>query len=372
MSKVENKGRVDYSKFDNIDSDILEAYLRADLNAPEGKQMEPEAISYIIELLSERQKDNQIDWEQKTAKAVAEFQEDCLPYINEAQEIYDFYNDFGDDNVELKPDNNKKIVYHAHSTEEDFKNSFMFSNSVSGVYKKWLINLYTKGDYIITPTPYSKGLLESYGISIPIKAISNGVDLKQFNPTEEQIRMFINEYNIKSNEVIIISVGWLFERKGFDTFVEVAEKLPDYKFMWFGDVKLSRPTKKIKTLLDKLPSNVILPGYVSGDIIKGAYGRSNVFFFPSREETEGIVVLEALACKCNILLRDIPVFSKWLENGVNCYKGNDTDDFVELINKIVLGKSPSLVNNGYEVAKERELSRIGKELLEVYEETLRL
>ena len=112
MSKVENKGRVDYSKFDNIDSDILEAYLRADLNAPEGKQMEPEAISYIIELLSERQKDNQIDWEQKTAKAVAEFQEDCLPYINEAQEIYDFYNDVGDDNVELKPDNNKKIVLH--------------------------------------------------------------------------------------------------------------------------------------------------------------------------------------------------------------------------------------------------------------------
>ncbi len=112
MSKVENKGRVDYSKFDNIDSDILEAYLRADLNAPEGKQMEPEAISYIIELLSERQKDNQIDWEQKTAKAVAEFKEDCLPYINEAQEVYDFYNDVGDDNVELKPDNNKVIVLH--------------------------------------------------------------------------------------------------------------------------------------------------------------------------------------------------------------------------------------------------------------------
>ena len=49
---------------------------------------------------------------------------------------------------------NKKIVYHAHSTEEDFKNSFMFSNTVSGVYKKWLISMYTKGDYIVTPTPY--------------------------------------------------------------------------------------------------------------------------------------------------------------------------------------------------------------------------
>ena len=79
MSKVENKGRVDYSKFDNIDSDILEAYLRADLNAPEGERMEPEAISYIIDLLSERQKDDQIDWEQKTAEALDEFLEDYYP-----------------------------------------------------------------------------------------------------------------------------------------------------------------------------------------------------------------------------------------------------------------------------------------------------
>ena len=112
MSKVENKGRVDYSKFDNIDSDILEAYLRADLNAPEGERMEPEAISYIIDLLSERQKDDQIDWEQKTAEALDEFLEDYYPYLEEAQDVYDFYNDFGDDNVELKPDNKKKIVLH--------------------------------------------------------------------------------------------------------------------------------------------------------------------------------------------------------------------------------------------------------------------
>lgn len=267
---------------------------------------------------------------------------------------------------------NKKIVYHAHSTEEDFKNSFMFSNTVSGIYKKWLVNMYTKADYIITPTPYSKSLLESYGIELPIKAVSNGVDLTQFNPTEQQIQSFVDQYKIKDDEVVIISVGWLFERKGFDTFVSVARKLPEYKFMWFGDVKLSRPTKKIKDLLADLPGNLILPGYVSGDVIKGAYGRCNIFFFPSREETEGIVVLEALACRGNVLLRDIPVFSSWLENGVNCYKGNHTDDFVEIIREMINGKRPSLVEQGYLVAKERELSKIGKELLEVYNELLDL
>ena len=33
-----------------------------------------------------------------------------------------------------------------------------------------------------------------------------------------------------------------------------------------------------------------------------------IFSFPSREETEGIVVLEALASQQQVLVRDIPVY----------------------------------------------------------------
>lgn len=267
---------------------------------------------------------------------------------------------------------NAKIIYHAHSTEEDFKNSFILSNYISEVYKSWLVNLYKKADYIITPTPYSKSLLEKYDINLPIKAISNGIDLDKFNPTQEQIKLFNKKYNIKDDEKVIISVGWLFERKGFDTFVMVAKRLPQYKFFWFGDIKLSNPTSNIKKLIKDLPDNVFLPGYISGDIFKGAYGRSNVFFFPSREETEGIVVLEALACRCNVVVRDIPVFSTWLEDRVNCYKGKDESDFVDIITKLVEGVYPSLSDAGYEVAKQRELSTIGKELIEVYQKLLNL
>lgn len=54
--------------------------------------------------------------------------------------------------------------------------------------------------------------------------------------------------------------------------------MPNIKFMWFGDVKLSNPTSKIKKLLKELPENVSY-GYVSGDVIKGAYGRADVFAF---------------------------------------------------------------------------------------------
>lgn len=265
-------------------------------------------------------------------------------------------------------ENNKKIIYHAHSTEEDFKNSFMFSNTFAGLYKKWLVYLYNSADVIITPTPYSKCLLESYDLNKEIYAISNGVDVAQFNPTSKQINEFTQQFHIFEEDKLVISVGWLFERKGFDTFVEVAREMPHVKFMWFGDVRLSNPTSKIKKLLKELPKNLILPGYVSGDIIKGAYGRADVFFFPSREETEGIVVLEALACKTQILLRDIPAFDPWMQDQVNCYKrGKQIQDFIDYINKIINHELPSTVEEGYKVAKERDLLLIGKQLKEVYE-----
>ena len=243
----------------------------------------------------------------------------------------------------------------------------MFSNTFADLYKKWLVYLYNSADVIITPTPYSKSLLESYDLNKEIHAISNGVDVEQFNPTSEQINEFTQQYHISTDDKLVISVGWLFERKGFDTFVEVAREMPNIKFMWFGDVKLSNPTSKIKKLLKELPENVILPGYVSGDVIKGAYGRADVFFFPSREETEGIVVLEALACKTQILLRDIPAFDPWMKDQVNCYKGKTNEEFISLIQKIINKELPSTVDEGYKVAKERDLILIGQQLKEVYE-----
>lgn len=266
--------------------------------------------------------------------------------------------------------NGKKIIYHAHSTEEDFRNSFKFSNTVSGLYKKWLIYLYSSADVIITPTPYSQSLLESYRLNKPIYHVSNGVNLNDFNPSSQQINTFCQKYNIKSEDLIVISVGWLFERKGFDTFVEVAREMPNIKFFWFGDIKLSNSTSKIKKLLKDLPKNVILPGYVTGDVIKGAYGRANLFFFPSREETEGIVVLEALSCQTPVLVRDIPVFNSWLIDGVNCYKGKTNSDFISLISKIVNQELPSTIAEGYKVAQERSLLNIGKQLKVIYQKVL--
>lgn len=262
----------------------------------------------------------------------------------------------------------KKVIYHAHSTEEDFRNSFILSNQIAPLFKKHLIHLYTKADCIITPTPYSKRLLEGYGIQQPIYAISNGIDLEQFSYDKNKIQQFRNFFNLHAHQKVIISVGLFFERKGILDFIEVAKRLPNYKFIWFGHVPLLSIPQNIRHIVTKEhPDNVIFPGYISGAILEGAYCGADAFFFPSQEETEGIVVLEALASYQQIILRDIPVFEPWLQDGVNCYKGNNVNDFVRLVEAVAQQRLPDLRENGRKTAEERSLPIIGKQLRQVYE-----
>lgn len=264
----------------------------------------------------------------------------------------------------------KKVIYHAHSTEEDFKNSFILSNQIAPIFKKLIVSLYTQADAIITPTPYSKRLLESYGIQLPIFPISNGIELSKYAFNEEKVKAYRRYFSIKENEKVIISVGLYFERKGILDFIEVAKRMPDYKFIWFGHTPLVSIPKKIQDVINDHPANVYFPGYVKGPIIEGAYLDASCFFFASHEETEGIVVLEALASKQNVLVRDIGVFDPWLVDKRDCYKGKNVEEFVQLIDGITNGRLPSTKENGYKVAVEKDITKIGQQLKEVYEKVM--
>ncbi len=261
-----------------------------------------------------------------------------------------------------------KVIYHAHSTEEDFRNSFVLSNQIAPVFKKMLISYYSKADLILTPTPYSKKLLEGYGITVPIYALSNGIDLNRFHYDPEKVKAFRRYFSLKDEDKVVISVGLYFERKGILDFMEVAENMPDVKFIWFGYTPLISIPKKIRDVVtDEHPTNVILPGYVKGAVIEGAYANADCFFFPSYEETEGIVVLEALASSQNVLLRDIPVYDPWLVHGQNCYKGKNNEEFIAQLRKILNHECADLREQGRITAEKRSIQEVGRELKKIYE-----
>jgi len=260
----------------------------------------------------------------------------------------------------------KKVVYHAHSTEEDFKNGFIFSKQIAPLFKKWIIHCYSLGDVIITPTPYSKRLLEGYGIKKKIYALSNGIELDKFKRNEELRKSFRERYQVKDDEKVIIGVGLYIERKGIVDFVELARRLPEYRFIWFGYSPLSAATKEVRDAVNTKLDNLFFAGYVEQKYIVEAMNGCDLYLFPTFEETEGIPIIEACACKTPALIRDIPVFEGWLEDGVNVYKAKNIDEFEEKIKKILKKELPYLGEEAYKVAEERDICKVGKELHNIY------
>lgn len=260
----------------------------------------------------------------------------------------------------------KKVVYHAHSTEEDFKNSFRGSNFIAPFFKKWLMKCYNSGDVVITPTLYSKRILEGYGLKKPIVNISNGIDLNFFKRDPEGGRRFREKYHFNEQDKIIISVGLYIERKGILDFVELAKAMPEYKFIWFGYTNLSTVTSEVKKAVETKLPNLYFPGYVNRDELKDAYSGSDLFLFLTHEETEGIVLLEALSMKIPVLIRDIPIYQGWFKDGENLYTGKDLHQFEDKIQGILNHTLPSLVENGYEVVKDNDIKAVGKQLISVY------
>ncbi len=263
------------------------------------------------------------------------------------------------------------VIYHAHSTEEDFRNSFFGSNLLAPLFGLWLRICYRQCHLVLTPTPYSRRLLETrYHLNRPVCDISNGIDLSAFRPDPERRRRFRERHGYDDDEQVVLSVGHYMERKGFPDFIRLARLHPRRSFIWYGYTASGVLSEEVRRELRDLPPNLKLPGFVPSAELAEAYAGSDIFVFMTHEETEGIVLLEALASEIPVLLRDIEIYREWMTDGTDCYKATTLDEFSERMDAVLEGRLPSTVAAGRHIVRQRSLPEVGRQLLVIYRRLL--
>lgn len=85
----ESKHR-DYSKFDNMSTEMLEDILQADSQLPDEENSDPDAILYIMEVIAKREKEHPTGKFTDVHSAWASFSENYLPYIENDESLYYF------------------------------------------------------------------------------------------------------------------------------------------------------------------------------------------------------------------------------------------------------------------------------------------
>ncbi|MBQ4269875.1 MAG: glycosyltransferase, partial [Clostridia bacterium] len=120
----------------------------------------------------------------------------------------------------------------------------------------------------------------------PVKIIANGCDLSVFQPSESKFR---EKYGLE-NKFIVLGVAFDWGvKKGLDVFIELSKRLDEnYKIILVGT----------NDAIDKqLPKNILsIHRTQNQKELAEIYSAADVFVNATREETFGLVNIEALAC----------------------------------------------------------------------------
>lgn len=271
----------------------------------------------------------------------------------------------------------RPVLMWAHSTEEDFRDSFTGANTVAGLFRRWIAFLYRRGDAVVTPTDYARSIIArpEYGISAPVHVLSNGVDTMFFRPDPDARGRLRERLGLAPDAQVVMSVGIQMVRKGITDWIEVARRMPEVTFVWYGHTDPRIITAEVKRAIATAPPNCRFPGYVQQPELRDAYCGADAFCFLTREETEGIVLLEALACGVPVVVRDIPIYREWLPDGETTHmvRGRDAalwEDTVRRVRGVLDGTLPDLTEAGRAAAEELDLHRVAERLAEIHAQVL--
>ncbi|MFB6080061.1 MAG: glycosyltransferase family 4 protein [Haloferacaceae archaeon] len=265
------------------------------------------------------------------------------------------------------------VIAHTHQTAEDFEESFALSDLLARPMRPYLEYAYALADRLVCPSEYNARVMADY-CDTPRTVVSNGFDPEKLaGHDDEALReTYLDRYDL--SPPVVFMVGHVIERKGLSAFVETARRLPDVDFAWFGYLNpgggtLDRVLRSRRTtrLVGDAPDNCTFTGYV--DDVRGAFAAGDVFFFPTKNENEGMALLEAMACGKPPVVRDIPTF-EWLADGDTCLKARE--DFTAPIERAIedrdlrerIGRAASDASENY------RLDAVGDDLVGVYRSVL--
>ena len=265
------------------------------------------------------------------------------------------------------------VVSHSHSFHVDLGKSAIFSSLLAPFSKGYFRWFYKHSDMVLSLNSFSEKLLLEYGVpEEKITRVMNPVDTKKLTNDEKKREQFREKLGVKNHEKIVFNMTHTFFRKGIDTFKDVAKKLPQHRFIWFGpkynSLTMSNPIKHYLIIHKHGLKNLTFYGFVEDKIAGMSAG--DILLFPSYSEIQPITILEALSMGKPVIVRDIPCYEGWLKHGYNALKAGSLEEFVEHVDALATDEKlyEKLSRQGREyVVENHDLDVIAEKMADVYD-----
>lgn len=162
--------------------------------------------------------------------------------------------------------------------------------------------------------------LTSHGIE-RVEVWQKGVDTELFDPSlaSRDVRAHLSQGHPDSP--ILLYVGRLSAEKEIDRIKPVLAAIPNARLALVGDGPYRQELEKH---FEDTPTHFV--GYLTGKDLAAAFASADAFVFPSRTETLGLVLLEAMAAGCPVIAANAGGIPDIVTDGVNGYLFDPTDE----------------------------------------------
>ena len=245
----------------------------------------------------------------------------------------------------------------------------------TGIIDRYMCWFCNQCDLIVAPTEGIRNYLTEKGIAVPIKILPTGVKEEAFYAKPQLLYPLKEQYK-KDVDYLLCSVSRLAKEKNLDFQIEglkllkesLKKKGKSFRYLLIGDGPEYESLKK-KIKQNDLEKEVILTGRIENKHISTYQKACDAFLFSSKSETQGIVILEAMAAGNPVIAVNASGVCDLVEDGHNGYlTREDPKEWAETIERVLQDELTftQLSYGAYITASKFSENEIAKKAVEVY------
>lgn len=266
----------------------------------------------------------------------------------------------------------ERAVVTAHIVPASMVGSFALAPIWLPIGEFYMRTFYAFADEVLAVSPEVVEGLRKMGVSAPVRFVPNAIEVEHFRPRPEWRDEMRARLGITAEERVVLCAGQVQPRKGVDAFVDAAREMPDVRFIWVGGMPFKAVTagyRQMEHAKATAPANCTFVGDVPYEDMPKYYAAADCLFFPSKQETFGLAIIEAAAAGLPLVLRDIDTYRPLFGDS---YLAGDERTFTAQLRTLMDDDAArdAWAQRARDMAMRFDVSRMGEQLVRVYEEVL--
>lgn len=214
----------------------------------------------------------------------------------------------------------------------------MAQDLVKDVTIKYSRHFCNECDHIIAPSYEIESIIRSQMVTTPITVIPTGIPLEKFNGGDPY--WLRKNYPVPPGNKILLFAGRLSQEKNIpfliESFYRIKQKMPDTSLVLVAGGPLEDELKTMCIDMGLSEHDVLFTGQLPFESLVNAYYSADLFVFSSLTETQGLVLIEAMAAGLPVVAVRASGVREMVEDGLDgLLTKEDCDEFAGAVCRIL-------------------------------------